>query len=116
MATFSLGAEGQYSADLELGSLGAIGGRLYTGFKATEELSFGASIAYAQEEEDALAELDTLLLVAGMVYRILPNTTFEVQLQYSDGTLEVENWDGAGNDFDDDFDAFQAGTGLFFMF
>ena len=56
------------------------------------------------------------LVLACMVYQVLPNTTFEVQRQYSDGTHEVENWDGEGNDIDDDFDAFQAVTGLFVKF
>jgi hypothetical protein len=111
MAEFSLGAESEYDSDISLGSLGAIGARLYTDFKASDSLSFGASIAYAQEEEDAYAELDTLLLAAGMVYQIMPNTTFQMQVQYSDGTLKIDD-----ESFDEDFDAIQAGSGLFVKF
>ena len=108
VAEFSLGAEG---GSVSLGSLGAMGGRLYGSFKASEDLNFGASISYAQEEEDKFAELDYMLLAAGMVYQILPNTTFQIQLQYLDGNVKVDD-----DDIDEDFDAFEAGTGLFVKF
>ena len=108
VAEFSVGAEGD---NLSLGSLGAMGARLYTGFKASEDLNFGASIAYAQEEEDKFAELDYMLLAAGMVYQILPNTTFQIQLQYLDGNVKIDD-----DNIDEDFDAFEAGTGLFVKF
>jgi len=108
VAEFALGAEGD---SVSLGSLGSVGGRLYVGFKASEDLNFGASVAYAQEEEDKYAELDVLLLAGGMVYQILPNASFQVQLQYKDGNVTVDD-----EDIDNDFDAFEMGSGLFVKF
>lgn len=84
---------------------GVVGGRLYTNFKATNALSLGLSAAYLETEEDDMIDADVMAFAAGLVYKFMPNTSFQVQLQYSDG--EIENVD---------FDEFAAGTGLFVAF
>lgn len=108
VAQLSLGAEG---GSAQLGSLGSTGARLYTAFKVSEDLNLGASVAYAMEEEDKYGELDVVLLAAGLVYQILPNASFQLQLQYTDGNVTIDD-----EDIDNDFDAFEAGTGLFVKF
>ncbi len=89
---------------------GVVGGRLYGSFKATDKLSFGASVAYLETEDDNVADVDEVAVAGGMVYKILANTTFQLQLQYEDGKV---NHPSAG---DTDFDSFRAGTGLFVAF
>lgn len=91
---------------------GVIGGRLYSKIKASDALSFGASVAYLTVEEDALVDTDVIALAGGMVYTILPNTTFQLQLEYSDGNVDSIG----GVSVDADFDTFAAGTGLFVKF
>jgi hypothetical protein len=94
-------------------SAGVIGGRLYSSFKVSDALTLGASAAYLTVEEDAIVDMDVVLLAGGLVYTILPNTTFQVQAQYADGSidsiLDVNVSDG-------DFDAVKVGTGLFVTF
>jgi hypothetical protein len=84
---------------------GVTGGRLYGNFKATDKLSFGASAAYLETEDDNVVDADEYALAGGMVYKLLANTSFQLQVQYEDG--EVEN---------EDYNAFRAGTGLFVSF
>jgi hypothetical protein len=91
---------------------GSVSGRLYGNFKASDDLSFGASAAYLTVEEDAIVDADAYVLAAGMVYSLLENTTFQLQLQYTDGSID----EVAGVDIDGDFDVFSAGTGLFVKF
>ena len=92
---------------------GAIAGRLYGNFKASDDLSFGASATYMTTEEDDAIDADAYALAAGMVYQLLPNTSFQLQLQYFDATVD----EVAGEDIGDiDGDIFSAGTGLFVKF
>jgi hypothetical protein len=93
-------------------SAGVVGGRLYGNFKVSDKLSFGASVAYLTVEEDKNADVDEYALAGGMVWKILPNTSFQLQLQYEDGTAKDAS--SSGNDVD--FTAFRAGTGLFVSF
>ena len=91
-------------------SAGVIGGRLYGNFKATDKLSFGASVAYLTVEDDKNVDIDEYALAGGMVYKLLANTSFQLQLQYEDGKVN-DTTEG-----DVDFNAFRAGTGLFVTF
>ena len=65
----------------------------------------GASVAYLEPEEDQFTEAELLAVAAGVVYPVMDNTTFQVQLQYWDGEVE-----------DLEVDNFSAGTGLFVKF
>jgi hypothetical protein len=91
-------------------SAGVIGGRLYGNFKLSDTLSFGASAAYLTVQEDKNIDVDEMVLAGGMVYKVLDNTSFQLQLQYQDGTVK----DTPVGDID--FDAVTAGTGLFVTF
>jgi len=91
-------------------SAGVVGGRLYGNFKATDKLSFGASVAYLTVEEDKNVDIDEYALAGGMVWKLLPNTSFQLQLQYEDGKVNDTS------EGDVDFTAFRAGTGLFVNF
>ncbi len=86
-------------------SAGVVGARAYGNFKASDALSLAASVAYLETEDDDVTDADVVALAAGMVYNVMANTSFQLQLQYSDGE---EN--------DIDFNAFQAGTGMFVKF
>jgi hypothetical protein len=98
-------------------SAGVVGGRLYTSFKASEALTLGGSAGYFTEEEDAVAEVSVMALAGGLVYQILPNATFQLQAQYSDGTASFTNPFTGVKEIDDvDFDSIQVGTGLFVTF
>ena len=92
---------------------GSVSGKLYGSFKASEDLTIGASAAYLTTEEDDAADADAMALSAGVVYSLLPNTTLQAQVQYTDGTFD----EIGGEDIDDgDFNVFSAGTGLFVKF
>jgi len=82
---------GEAQSELQLGSLGAMGARVYMSFKVSDTLKFGASAAYAEEEEDNNATLDGYALAGGMVWSLMPNTSFHLQVQYVDGTLEAKS-------------------------
>ncbi len=90
--------------DFSGASAGVIGGRLYSSVKLGAATLSG-SAAYLETEEDEFADADVVALAAGLVYPVMENTSFQVQLQYSDGEFN-----------DSDFDAFEAGTGLFVKF
>jgi hypothetical protein len=92
---------------------GVIGGRLYADFKVSDALKLGASVAYLTVEEDALIDEEVMALAGGLVYTILPNTTFQLQLQYADG--EVDSVLGVDVE-DGGYDILAVGTGLFVTF
>jgi hypothetical protein len=94
------------------GNSGSVSGRLYGNFKASDDLSFGASVSYLTTEETDAVDADAYSLAAGMVYSLMPNTTLQLQLQYLDGNVD----EVAGVNVDTDFDVFSAGTGLFVKF
>ena len=98
----------------QFASAGSIGGRLYAGYKANDVLSFGASAGYFTSEEDKQVDVDVVALAAGVVYKVMANTTLQLQVQYADGTLNETDFIGTNDDID--FDAFRAGTGLFVAF
>ena len=86
-------------------------------FKAGEDLTFGASAGYFVSEEDKIADVEVMALAGGLVYKIMENTSLQLQLQYADGTLnETAATRSLGLDGDQDFDNFSAGTGLFVKF
>ena len=101
-------------ADQGLTSAGSVGGRLYTNFKASEDLSFGASVGYFVSEEDKIADIEVVALAGGLVYKIMENTSLQLQLQYVDGTANKTDFTAVDGDID--FDSFEAGTGLFVKF
>ena len=112
---FNVASIGVYEgSDISIGSPGSIGGRLYTGFKANDLLSFGASAGYFTSEDDNVVDVDVMALAAGVVYKVMANTTLQLQVQYADGTLNETDFIGTNDDID--FDAFRAGTGLFVAF
>jgi hypothetical protein len=82
---------GEAGSEFSVASLGSMGGRIYMGFKASDTLKFGASAAYLQEEDDSYVSLDGYALAAGMVWSLMPNTSFHVQAQYVDGTISAED-------------------------
>ncbi|MBW2474859.1 MAG: hypothetical protein JRE56_09730 [Deltaproteobacteria bacterium] len=115
--TFNSYGTGDYSLfispfDWTNWNAGSVSGRLYGNFKASEDLSFGASATYLSTEEDDAADADAYALAAGFVYSLLPNTSLQAQVQYTDGTID----EIAGVDVDGDFNVFSAGTGLFVKF
>ncbi len=102
---------------LQLTSAGVVGGRLYTSYKANKDLTFGASAGYFVSEEDKIADVDVMALAAGMVYKVMENTTFQLQLQYTDGTLDqTAATTAAGLVGDTDIEIFRVGSGLFVNF
>ncbi len=75
---------------------GAIGARLYLKAKANDALSFGASIAYLEPEEDDNTDLDSALFYAVAVkYAVMANTSLQAQLQYIDADIDDESDDSA---------------------
>jgi hypothetical protein len=102
--------------NFSVASAGAVGARLYSSFKMNDALTFGASIAYLTEQEDKVVENEVVALAAGMVYKIMDNTTFQLQLQYSDGTASYTDAAGVKLVDDLDYDSFRAGTGIFVSF
>ena len=117
-SAFNIAANNSANASFNynLASAGMVGGRLYTGFKASDALSFGASAAYLTEEDDTVVEVSTVALAGGMVYKIMENTSIQLQLQYTDG--DVTLYDAAGTKVVDDesFNSFRAGSGIFVNF
>jgi hypothetical protein len=92
---------------------GVVAARLYGNFKVSDALTLGASVAYVTVEEDAIVDEDEIAVAGGMVYTILPNTTFQLQLQYTDGSVDKV----AGVTIDSfDFDEFAMGSGIFVKF
>ncbi len=100
---------------LTLTSAGVVGGRLYTSYKANDAMTFGASAGYFVSEEDKIADVEVMALAAGLVYKVMENTSLQLQLQYTDGTLNETNTVLVGQG-DEDFDAFRMGSGLFVKF
>ncbi len=94
----------------DLGSAGVIGGRLYGSLKVSDTLTFGTTVGYFEEENDSLAKIHLTTLAGGLVYELMPNTTFQIQLQYTDGSIDPPDQSKI------DFDSFEAGSGLFVNF
>jgi len=90
---------------------GVVGGKLYASMMLGDT-KLGASAAYLQSEEDDVVDSSGMFLSAGLVYPVMANTTFQLQLQYSD--VDVD--EVYGFDVDTDANSFQAGTGLFVKF
>jgi hypothetical protein len=65
---------------LALTAAGSTGGRLYTSYKASDALTFGASIGYFESEEDKIADVEVVAAAAGMVYKVTENTSLQLQL------------------------------------
>ena len=86
---------------------GVVGGRLYGSFKLNDALTFGLSGAYLTVEDDYYSDDELTAGALGMVYQVMDNTSFQVQLQYSNFDSDIIN---------DDEDIFQAGTGIFVSF
>jgi hypothetical protein len=106
--------EGQ---DVAVTSAGSVGARLYTNYDVNSDLTLGASAGYFVSEEDKIADIEVMALAGGLVYKVMENTSLQLQLQYIDGTLnETTATTAAGLDGDQDFDNFSAGTGLFVKF
>jgi len=83
---------------------GVIGARVYANTEMGA-MKVGASAAFLTTEDDDQADGDVLALAAGLVYPVLDNTTFQVQLQYTDGEVN-----------DSDISLLEAGTGFFVKF
>jgi hypothetical protein len=87
------------------GGAGLMALRVYTSVKASDALKIGASLAYAEPEEDANTAADSLLgLAFGVSYKLMANTNLDMQVEYIDV-------DEAGVDA-----AIQGGVGLFVNF
>ncbi len=87
---------------------GAIGARAYLKAKAGDAVSFGASIAYMEPEEDANTDIDSAMFYAvGMKYALMAHTSLHAQLQYTD--LDI-------NDPEAPDSITAAGVGLFVNF
>ena len=99
-----------------IASAGMVGGRLYTSWKASDALTFGASAAYLTEEDDSVVEVSEMALAAGMVYKIMENTSIQWQLQYTDGDVTLYDAAGAKLVDDESFNSFRAGSGIFVNF
>jgi len=109
---------GEAQSEFGIASMGAMGARLYTSFKASDELKIGASAYISQEEDDSLATLDGYALAAGVVWAFMPNTSLQFQAQYTNGTLEFKDSDlkeefGSSNY---DIENISLGTGLYVNF
>jgi len=105
---------GYEGAGLTFTSAGSVGGRLYTNFKASDDFTFGASVGYFVSEEDKIADLEVMALAGGLVYKLMENTSLQLQVQYIDGTANKTDFTAVNGDVD--FDNFSAGTGLFVKF
>jgi hypothetical protein len=87
---------------------GLYAGRLFGSIKATDEISFAASVFYGvADEKDVALYKNGYAFGAGMSYAFMKNTKLGVQLQYEDFSKENAA---------DDYKAFKAGTGLFVSF
>jgi hypothetical protein len=67
----------------------------YGSFKASDDLSFKASIQYGQEEDDNVADYDYMSYNVSGNYVIAKNTTFFVQANYLDVDADDEDLDAA---------------------
>jgi len=69
-------------------STGVVGGRLYTSFKASDSLNFGASFAYMTPEEDKNfkdIKFDSAMFYGvGATYALMANTSIQAQVNYID--------------------------------
>lgn len=115
---FNIAANNSANANFnyDLASAGMTAGRLYTSWNASDALTFGASAAYMTEEDDTVVEVDAVALAAGMVYKIMENTSIQWQLQYTDGDLTAYNSAGVKVVDDESFSSFRAGSGIFVKF
>ena len=106
--------KGYEGAGLTLESAGSVGGQLYGSFKASDSLKLGATAGFFQSEEDKIADIEYMALAGGLVYQVMANTTFQLQLEYTDGTINKTDYVAVNGDID--FDSFRAGTGLYVKF
>ena len=106
--------DGYEGAGFDLTSAGSVGGRVYTSYNASDALMLGASVGFFQSEEDKIADVEVAVLAAGLVYKIMENTSLQLQLQATDGTVNQTDYTAVNGDVD--FDSFSAGTGLFVKF
>ncbi len=64
---------------------GVIAGRLYGNAKVSDDLKFGASIAYLEPEEDSETTSDSAIVAAlGMKYAVMSNTSLGALVEYID--------------------------------
>lgn len=64
---------------------GIIAVRGYTMAKLNDATTLGASIAYAEPEDDDMTDADSgLFLAAGVAYKVMANTSFRAQVAYED--------------------------------
>jgi len=106
--------DGYEGAGFDLTSAGSVGGRLYTNFMASDDFTLGASLGYFVSEEDRIADLEVMTFAGGFVYKLMENTSLQLQVQYVDGTANQTDFSAVNGDVD--FDSFSAGSGLFVKF
>jgi hypothetical protein len=117
---FNLAEFGGGEAGTEFGvaSLGCMGARIYTSYKASDTVKIGASAFYGQEEDDSLVSLDGYALAAGLVWNFMPNTSLQFQAQYVSGTIKAESdnlkFEYGNKDYD--IETVQLGSGLYVKF
>lgn len=106
--------KGYEGAGLTFTSAGSVGGQIYGSFKVSDDLKLGATAGYFTSEEDKIADIDYMALAGGLVYQLMENTSFQLQVEYTDGTLNKTDYVAVNGDID--FDSFRAGTGLYVKF
>jgi hypothetical protein len=112
---FNIASVDEYEgAGFDLTSAGSVGGRVYTNYKVNDDLILGAAIGHFESEEDKIADIEVSVLAAGLVYKIMENTSLQLQLQATDGTINKTKTVAVNGDID--FDSFSAGTGLYVKF
>jgi hypothetical protein len=112
---FNVGSiKGYEGAEITFASAGSVGGRLYTSYKPSKDLTLGGTLGYFQSEEDEILDVEAITFAAGLHYKIMENTSWQMQLEYLDGTFSKTNHTAVNGDID--FDSFRAGSGLFVKF
>ena len=91
-----------------LGDAGLVGVRGYVLNKASDAMDLGASLAYLTPEEDSATQVDSMLkIAASMKYAVMSNTSFQMQVQYTD--IDTDDATAADSEL-------EIGAGLFVNF
>ena len=101
--------------DVVATSAGSVGGRLYTSYNVSDAFTLSGTVGYFVSEEDKIADIEVMTAGAGLVYKIMENTSWQVLAEYTGGTVNETNAVFNGEGYQD-FTTFRMGSGLFVKF
>ena len=101
--------------DVVATSAGSVGGRLYTSYNVSDAFTLSGTVGYFVSEEDKIADIEVMTAAAGLHFKLMENTSWQVLAEYTGGTVNETNTVFAGQG-DQDFTTFRMGSGLFVKF